>query len=80
MYPRGRNWGNQRTLRNEDYGGGYYPDRTYSHQMGAARGGELRTRDVYGVGDGTWSYSNSGYYGRYEPYPTHQRGLWKMRR
>lgn len=79
MYPRGRDWRNERTLRNEDYGGGYFPDRYYTHQMGAPRGSELRTSDVFG-GDPHWGYSSTGFYGRLEPYPAGRRGLWRMRR
>ncbi|KAF1844629.1 uncharacterized protein K460DRAFT_282230 [Cucurbitaria berberidis CBS 394.84] len=78
MFPGGRhNYPYRTSLQDPNYGGGYYPDRMYSHTPGT-RAGETRYNQVYGTSSGNWSYTDNGRYGRFEPY--HRVGPQSMRR
>ncbi|KAL6172636.1 hypothetical protein ACJQWK_01783 [Exserohilum turcicum] len=65
------------TLQDPNNGGGFFPDRMYSHMPGALRG-ETRYNHVLGFGSRDWSYTDQGRYGRFEPYDT--RGPERLRR
>lgn len=70
MFPGGRYnypYGFYTSLQNPFNGGGYYPDRMYSHSPGALNG-DSRYKRVFGLDSGGWSYTDIGRYGRYEPY------------
>ncbi|KAF7679402.1 hypothetical protein GT037_003150 [Alternaria burnsii] len=78
MFPGGRSrYPYQNSLQDPDNGGGFYPDRMYSHTPGALRG-DSRYNHVFGTSSRNWSYTDNGRYGRFEPYD--RRGPRRLRR
>jgi hypothetical protein len=80
MYPSGRSsYPYENSLQDWNNGGGFYPDRYYSHTPGTMRGDTCYTQ-VYGTPESAanWSYTDNGRYGLFEPYD--RRGPNRLRR